>query len=73
MDNINHPSHYKQSAFECIDVLKDLLGPEGFKAFCRGNCIKYLWRFEHKNGLEDLKKANWYLSALISLCEAESN
>lgn len=64
-DPVNHPAHYTQGDVECIDALRAALGPEGFRAYCRGACIKYLWRTEHKNGLEDLRKCRWYLDALI--------
>ena len=66
MDNIN-PSHYKSnSGLETIDVIRafteDLTGLE---AFIIGNVIKYVTRYKKKNGVEDLKKAKWYLEALI--------
>jgi hypothetical protein len=64
-DAVNHPSHYKQGAVECIDAIKSALGDDGFEAYCQGQVIKYIWRFRHKNGLEDLRKANWYLTELI--------
>src|SRR5687767_5119460 len=66
-DPIEHPSHYRQGQFECIDVIEDWgLG------FHLGNCIKYLCRAEHKGKeLEDLKKAKWYLDRYISLREKE--
>lgn len=70
-DLVNHPAHYTQGSIECIDALKSALGHEGFKNYCRGACIKYLWRTEHKNGLEDLKKCEWYLSRLIKELESE--
>ncbi len=63
-DAIN-PDHYRQGAVECIDAIHAALGDEGFKDYCRGACIKYLWRTKHKNGLEDLRKAQWYLTELI--------
>jgi hypothetical protein len=65
-DAVNHPSHYTQGDIECIDALKAALGPEGFKQYCRGACLKYLWRTEYKNGLEDLQKCAWYLNRLIA-------
>lgn len=68
-DPVNHPAHYTQGDIECIDALKAALGTEGFKAYCRGACLKYLWRTEHKNGLEDLKKCQWYLARLIEEIE----
>ena len=52
---------------ETIDLIEDGLGREGFTAYCKGNIWKYLARFEHKNGVEDLKKAEWYLQRLIKL------
>lgn len=63
-DPVN-PEHYKGSV-ECIDALKVALGDAGFKGFCIGNVIKYSWRYNKKNGLEDLKKARWYLDRAIS-------
>lgn len=65
LDTKVHPEHYAYSKYECINVLKDVLGEEGFKEFCRGNVFKYLWRYNHKNGKEDLLKAKYYLEKLI--------
>jgi hypothetical protein len=62
-DPIN-PSHYKQGGIECIEAMKVALGG-GFFGYLRGNAIKYLWRYDKKNGVEDLKKARWYLDRLI--------
>lgn len=62
-DPIN-PEHYKHQSKETIEILKDTLSPEEFRGFLKGNVIKYLTRYEHKNGLEDLKKAEWYLRRL---------
>jgi hypothetical protein len=62
-DPIN-PSHYKQGGIECIEAMKVALGG-GFTGYLRGNAIKYLWRYDRKNGVEDLKKARWYLDRLI--------
>lgn len=66
-DPVNKPSHYTQGEIECIDAIEAALGPEGFKAFCRGNVIKYSWRTEHKHkdGQQDLEKARWYLNRII--------
>lgn len=69
-DNVNKPQHYCYGKYECIDVLQDILkGVSGVEAFCIGNAIKYLWRYKHKNGEEDLKKARWYLDKAIQLNE----
>ena len=65
-DYVNHPPHYTAGTIECIDAIRAALGPEGFKAFCRGNSIKYLWRYNRKGGNEDLEKAIWYTNKLIS-------
>jgi hypothetical protein len=54
------PSHYKTGGIECIDAIRAMLGKEGFEAYCRGNVLKYNWRYKEKNGLEDLKKAAVY-------------
>jgi hypothetical protein len=68
-DVVNHPRHYTQGDIECIDAMRSALGPDGFKAYCRAACIKYLWRSDHKNGVEDLKKCRWYLDRLIQESE----
>ena len=66
-DNIN-PSHYKQGKVECIDAIESATtNKTGIEAFYVGNIIKYLWRYESKNGLEDIKKAKWYLDKLIEV------
>lgn len=62
-DAIN-PSHY-QSEIECIDAIKASMTKEQFKGYLKGNVQKYVWRYEQKNGVEDLKKAQWYLDRLI--------
>lgn len=67
LDTKVHPEHYTYSKYECIDVLRDVLGEEGFKEFCRGNVFKYLWRYNHKNGKEDLLKAKYYLEKLVEV------
>ena len=64
-DNVNQPPHYGQGEIECIDYIKDILTDEELIGYYRGNVAKYLHRWRYKNGLEDLKKARWYLEALI--------
>lgn len=58
-DNVNKPSHYTQGGIEPIDYI---LANE--MNFLEGNVIKYVTRYKHKNGLEDLKKAEFYLKKL---------
>lgn len=72
-DNISHPPHYTAapSGIECIDAIHAALSPEEFNGFLKGNVIKYNWRETHKGGLEDLKKARWYLERLIKQRELE--
>lgn len=68
-DAIN-PSYYKQSKIECIDAIESAtVHKTGLEAFCVGNVIKYCWRYEVKNGLEDVKKAQFYLNKLIYYLE----
>lgn len=65
-DNVNHPSHYTQGGIECIDAIKAAtVGLTGIEAVCTGNAIKYLWRWKFKNGVEDIRKAIWYLERLL--------
>lgn len=64
-DNIN-PNHYKQGKVECIDALESAtVNLKGIDAVCTANAIKYLWRWKEKGGIEDLKKAVWYINRII--------
>jgi hypothetical protein len=65
-DNIN-PEHYKSKSKETIERLQDNLTQGEFKGYLKGNILKYLDRYEHKNGVEDLSKMQWYLNKLIEL------
>lgn len=65
-DNIN-PSHYKNKPKETIERIQDNLTPDEFKGYLKGNILKYLDRYELKNGSEDLKKAQWYLNKLTEI------
>lgn len=69
VDVVNHPSHYTQGGIECIDAIKAALGEEQYEGYLRGACIKYLWRYKMKSGVESLKKSEWYLKRLIELNE----
>ena len=72
-DNVNHPSHYTAGKVECIDAIEAAVeGLAGEEAVLTGQVIKYIWRWKKKNGLEDLKKAGWYLSRLTKKIEAKA-
>ena len=64
-DPVNSPTHYQTGLVETIDSIKNILGHDKFQAYCTGNVIKYLSRYREKNGLEDLKKAETYISFII--------
>lgn len=62
VEEVNHPKRYKGScSLECIEVMEVTFGYEAVVHFCLCNAFKYMWRFENKNGEEDLNKARWYL------------
>jgi len=72
LDVVNKPLHYNAAGIECIDAMDAMV--EGadvaaHEAYCWQNAFKYLWRWPYKNGLEDLKKARWYIDRLISQIE----
>lgn len=69
-DPVNSPAHYTQGGIECIDAIKASMPVSSFRDFCKGNTMKYLWRFNDKGGLEDLKKAQVYLNWMV---EAQEN
>ncbi len=64
-DMVAHPEHYNAhpSGVECITVTEHM-------NFNLGNAVKYIWRHERKNGVEDLKKALWYITREIARVEA---
>ncbi len=70
-DAVNNPSHYTTGGIECIDAMQAMLSREEFIGYLRGNIFKYQWRYQHKNGIEDLKKAQWYANRLIELESAK--
>ena len=64
---VNHPDHYNVRGIEAIDVIKAYTSDlRGIQAVDTGNVIKYILRWNKKNGLEDLLKAQWYLNHLIN-------
>ena len=73
-DMVNHPKHYTNGKIECIEALEAAtVNKNGIEAVCVANIIKYLWRYESKNGLEDVKKSKWYLEHLIKYLEEQAN
>lgn len=72
-DMVNNPQHYQQGDIECIDCIKAATADKiGIEAFCVGNAIKYLYRYNQKNGLEDARKSAWYINRLIQELESEA-
>jgi hypothetical protein len=71
VDRVNSPPHYNNGGMECIEYIQQQLS-EHFSSYCQGNVIKYLHRWRYKNGVEDLKKAEWYLRAMIRDIENRS-
>ena len=70
-DPVNHPSHYNTGNIEVIDFIKDKLTPELFEGYCIGNVLKYVSRYKHKNGVQDLEKAAVYLKWAINCLKGE--
>lgn len=69
-DNVNHPSHYTAGEIEVITYIRDKLTPEEFIGYCLGNSLKYISRWRHKGGTEDLEKAQVYLGWAIEASKA---
>ena len=65
-DPVNAPQHYNTGNIECIEAIQESMSAEAFKGYLKGNCLKYLWRYDYKGKpSEDLEKAGWYLNRLI--------
>lgn len=60
------PDHYKHGRGETIDAIKLLLNADEFRGFLIGNIVKYLGRYQYKDGVKDLQKAKQYLTWLIN-------
>lgn len=70
-DNIN-PDHYKnQTSLECIEAMEIIFGRDAVIDFCVCNAWKYIWRWKHKNGKEDLKKSAWYLTHAFDMMSSD--
>lgn len=68
-DAVNHPDHYKIGDIECIDVMLATQGVDAVINFCICNSFKYIFRHVYKNGLEDIRKAKWYLDKALELVD----
>lgn len=68
-DNVNNPSHYTAGGIETLDYIKAKV--KDYPSYVAGNILKYVSRYEHKNGIEDLKKAQFYLNDLIEWMESD--
>lgn len=68
-DNVNNPSHYTSGGIETLDYIKAKV--KDYPSYVAGNILKYVSRYEHKNGIEDLKKAQFYLNDLIEWMESK--
>jgi hypothetical protein len=72
-DPVNKPAHYNLSGIECIDYIKQVLGTDGFIAYCQGNMIKYQHRHRYKqNPVQDMEKAQWYLEKMLETMREKS-
>lgn len=66
-DPVNRPVHYTShpSGIECIQITEHM-------SFTVGNALKYIWRADLKNGIEDLEKAKWYIEREIARRKAQA-
>lgn len=72
IDYVNHPPHYTSGKVECIDAIESAAkdaNVDAFGSYLWLNVFKYVFRWPNKNGIEDLRKAHWYLEKLIGHIE----
>jgi hypothetical protein len=73
-DVVNNPSHYNTGNIECIEAIEESMSSVAFKGYLKGNCMKYLWRYDLKGKqVEDLEKAGWYLRRLTAMVTEENS
>jgi len=65
------PEHHNKGKVECIEAIKEAMTKEAFLGFCKGSALECLWRYEHKGGLADIKKARAYLNYMVEALEEE--
>ena len=72
-DMVGAPRHYNTGNIECIDAIEESMSSVAFKGYLKGNCLKYLWRYDYKGKqVEDLQKAGWYLNKLTKMVIKEN-
>ena len=73
VDAVNNPDHYNTGNIECIEAIEESMSSVAFKGYLKGNCMKYLWRYDYKGkSVEDLQKAGWYLNKLTEMVTEEN-
>jgi len=73
-DMVGAPYHYNTGNIECIDAIEESMSSVAFKGYLKGNCMKYLWRYDYKGKqVEDLQKAGWYLNKLTEMVTEENS
>ena len=73
-DMVGAPKHYNSGNIECIDAIEESMSSHAFKGYLKGNCMKYLWRYDYKGKqVEDLQKAGWYLRRLTDMVTEENS
>ena len=73
-DVVNNPDHYNTGNIECIEAIEESMSSVAFKGYLKGNCMKYLWRYDYKGKqVQDLQKAGWYLNKLTKMVTEENN
>ena len=74
VDAVNSPDHYNTGNIECIEAIEESMSSVAFKGYLKGNCMKYLWRYDYKGKpVEDLEKAGWYLRRLTAVVTEENS
>jgi len=72
-DMVGSPKHYNTGNIECIEAIEESMSSVAFKGYLKGNCMKYLWRYDYKGKqVEDLQKAAWYLQRLTTMVVFEN-
>lgn len=70
---VYRPNHYCNGGIECIEAIKASMTADGFADYCKGNVLKYIWRWRDKGGVQDLEKASVYLHWMISAAKGAEN